>query len=513
MRRRSGEGTLLSLDVGTGTVRGVLFDLHGEVIHTERRPRHYEPDPAGGSFLLVFNAQKLWSDICELIRDVIRRANIPADSILAVSTTCQRLSFVFLDPAGDPVYAGPNLDTRGMFTQGDIEEKMGEEIYVLTGQWPPLTSALAKILWFKQEAPDRFRKIRTILMLNDWVQYKLCGEKRSEPTAASASMLLEIATRRWSGKILEAFDLDAQLLPPLAEPAERIGAVHRQGSSQTGLAMGTPIVVSGADTQCALLAAGPAAADHVAIVAGTTAPVCYIQDVPFTDPGRRLWTSCHMTPDSWILEANSQLSGSVYQWLRDLVGELLEQSDRFPNPYAWMEQQASAVPAGSEETFALLGPVVMDAGSFHVVRPGLFLFPPPVQTVIAPPVRIGNFIRATLENIAYALRANVEQLVSLKGARPDRIGMTGGLCESPLFCQILADCLGVAVEVGSIREGSALGAAICSAVGTGAFASLQEATKALCRQVRVFEPNRENRSDYQHGFARWSELYHKIVEI
>ena len=513
MNKRSKDGYLLSLDVGTGTVRGVLFDLRGQVIHAECRPRHYQTDPAGGSFLLVFDAGNLWADICHLIRDVIRGANIRADAILAVSTTCQRLSFLFLDEAGEPVYAGPNLDTRGMFTQGDIEEKMGEEIYLLTGQWPPLTSALAKILWFQQEAPDRFRRIQTIFMLNDWVQYKLSGEKRSEPTAASASMLLEIATRQWSGRILDAFDLDAGLLPPLAEPGETIAAVNRKASSETGLARGTAVVVSGADTQCALLGAGPAAPDRMAIVAGTTAPVCYIQNTPFTDPGRRLWTSCHMAPGSWILEANSQLCGSVYQWLRDLVGGLLEKSDCLGDPYAWMELQASAVPAGSEETFALLGPVIMDARNFHVLRPGLFLFPPPVQTVIAPPVQIGHFIRATLENIAYALRANFDQLVSLKGVRPDRISMTGGLCNSRLFCQILADCLGLAVEVGDIREGSALGSAICSAKGTGAFASLEEASRALCRQMHVFEPNRENRSVYQQGFARWSELYQKIVEL
>ena len=43
----------------------------------------------------------------------------------------------------------------------DIEARLGAGYYRLTGQWPPLLSGLSKILWFRQEAPGIFDRIRT----------------------------------------------------------------------------------------------------------------------------------------------------------------------------------------------------------------------------------------------------------------------------------------------------------------------------------------------------------------
>lgn len=507
------EGYLLCLDAGTGSVRGILFDLKGQLIHKETRARHYIPDPSGEPLLQAFDPDTLWSNICHLIGSLILKTKIKPESILVISSTGQRFSYVFLDAMGEVLYAGPNLDPRGVFTQADIEARLGKEYYLLTGQWPPMTSALARLLWFRQEATAVFSRIRTVLMLNDWILHKLCGKNHVEVSAASASGLLEIATGQWSEGIQKAFDLDASILPPIFRSGEVLGTVLPPAASQTGLQPGTPVVVGGADTQCALLGAGLWGPDQLGVIAGTTAPVCRLMDSPCLDPEQRLWTSCHLEPRQWTLEANSQWAGFVVQWLIDLLSSVVRPSCSETDLYGWVEKQAAQVPAGAQDTFAFLGPIVMDAKNLAAIRPGVFFFPPPVHPLTESPARAGHFLRASLENIAFAIRGNLELVLHLEPFQPDRICLTGGLANSRLFCQILSDCLGLPVSVGLVREASALGSAVCAAKGIGAFSNLEEAQKAIVHLDEHFEPEKENARIYQTAYERWKELYQKIEDL
>jgi sugar (pentulose or hexulose) kinase len=513
MEKKSNDGYLLALDGGTGTVRAVLFNLEGDLIHQEVRPRIYGPDPLGGEFLQVFDAKAFWSEICLLIRTILHDAGIPAESVLAVSATGQRFSYVFLGDRDEVLYAGPNLDGRGAYLQGDIEDRLGMQYYLLTGQWPPLTSALARFLWFQREAPAIFSRIRTVLMFNDWMLYKLCGEKHTEVTAASASGLLDVRARSWSGIIRNAFEIDASLLPPIARAGETIGRVLPQAAEETGLKPGTPVVVGGADTQCALLGGGVWGADQVGIAAGTTAPVCRVMDSPYVDPEKRVWTSCHLESAGWILEANTPWAGYVLQWARDILARTAERSCMSVDIYGWMEEQASQTPPGAGDTFGFVGPAIMVERNFQLIRPAIFFFPPPAHPVTESPAHVGHFLRAILENIVFAIRANYEQILSIKVSEFAPIHLTGGLAKSRLFCQMISDCLDLPVVVARIREGSALGAAICGAVGIGTFSDLAAAQKALVQKDSLFEPNEENASLYQAAYERWRAIYEKIEAL
>jgi len=512
-KTKAKDGVLLVLDVGTGSVRGVLFDLEGRIVQKETRARTYLPDPSGEPMTQIFDTGILWSNICDLTRALIRQSGVPRESILAVSTTCQRLSYLFLDKDGEALYAGPNLDPRGVYTQAEIENLLGREYYELTGQFPPLTSALARILWYRLLQPETCDRIRTVLMLNDWVQYKLCGEMRSEVTAASGSGFLEVKTGVWSRKIAKTFGLDQDLFPPLVPAGEVIGGVLPGAAGETGLKPGTPVVVSGADTQCALLGGGLWGPDQIGIVAGTTAMICRSLDAPYVDPEKRLWASCHIEPKSWILEANLTWAGTVLLWIQNLLGLATKRTSEGVDMYAWMEKEASAVPPGAGETYAFLGPMIMNEESFFLVRPGVFFFPPPAHPLTESPAQAGHFFRAILENIAFALRGNMEQIRAVKPFYPDRVFLTGGMASNNLFCRIVSDCLEMPVFVGHIREATALGAAICAAAGIGAFPGLSDAQKGLVRMDMLIEPEADQGPIYQEAFLRWKDLYQKIIDL
>lgn len=510
MERRSNEDCLLALDGGTGTIRALLFTLAGERVHGETRPRRYLTDPLAGAPILIFDAKGFWADTCRLIRDTLDAAGVRPESVRAVSATAQRFAYVFLDHRDEVLYAGPNLDGRGFFTQQSIEDRLGSDYFRCTGQWPPLTSALARFLWFAENAPDIASRVRTILMLNDWMLFKLCGGKHAEATAASGSGLLDIVTRGWSERILAAFGLDAGLLPPIARAGEVIGEVLPRAAEETGLHPGTPVVVGGGDTQCALLGAGLLASGQVGIVAGTTAPVCLLMDSPHVASERHFWTSCHLEPNRWVLEANSQWAGYVLQWMKDLLMKVRERPCTDPEAYAWMEKKASEAPPGSSGTLAFLGPAIVDEAKYYNVPPGVFLFPPPAHPVLASPARARDFFRSLLENVAFALRGNHERLLKARPHTPERVYLTGGMANNALFCQIVSDCLALPVFVGRVREASALGAAVCAAAGIGAFSTLEDAQRAFVHEDGRHEPQPPNVEAYQAAYERWREIYGKL---
>jgi L-xylulokinase len=64
----------------------------------------------------------------------------------------------------------------------------------------------------------------------------------------------------------------------------------------------------------------------------------------------------------------------------------------------------------------------------------------------------------------------------------------GGGARSPEWSQLLADAVGMAVEVTDTEEAGARGAAALAGIGLGWYASLEDAAAATVRVVRRHDP-------------------------
>ena len=97
--------------------------------------------------------------------------------------------------------------------------------------------------------------------------------------------------------------------------------------------------------------------------------------------------------------------------------------------------------------------------------------------------------RALMENAAFNCLGNLKIIQEASGHFPAETIFAGGASNSPVWCQILANVLGIPVKVPVVRESTALGAFICAAVGVGHFKSFAEATEAVSLMERVHLPN------------------------
>jgi autoinducer 2 (AI-2) kinase len=491
---------VLTLDAGTGSGRCVAFDLAGRPLASAQEPFHYTifADPSI-PFLRGFDldAKAFWGALARCARAVM--AEMPARSRpLGVIATSQREGCVFVDRAGEVLYAGPNLDARAAAEGMEALEKIpAERLHALTGHAPPYIFPLARYLWFRRHRDES--RVATLLMLNDWITFLLSGERVAEHSNAGESMLYDVSRRDWSREILDALDIPARILPELREPGARVGSVTASAAAATGIPEGTPVFVGGADTESALLGSGVYEPGQTAAVLGTTSPVQMVTDAPILDGEGKLWTSCHVVPGRWVLESNAGDTGDAYRWLLELMFGSTDAA-----AHAAAEEALAAVEPGDRQLFCHFGPVIFGLGELTPWKPAGLFFRFPLLHVDRPPR--GEVLLGYIESIAYAIRGNCEQIAAVSGRDIPLLTASGGLTRSPTLTRLLADTLGVPLSIGEVTESASLGCAVLAAVGAGVYPSIPEAVAAMTRTRRV-EPDAERTAACDARYRKWREVY------
>jgi sugar (pentulose or hexulose) kinase len=493
--------TLLVLDAGTGGAKCALFDVDGRLLALRRQAWDYHVYANPGVQFVreySFDPGVFWSILCSCARRALTDAGVPPSDVIGVSATSQREGCVFLDADGAEIYAGPNLDARGFMEGLEVLGRVGvERLYEITGHSAPFIFPLARYLWFRKHDT---RPVAHLLMINDWMTYRLCGSFCSEPSNGSESMLFDFRARRWSPEILDEFDIPAAVLAPVLECGQRAGSLGKAAAAAIGLEPGTPVFAGGADTQCALLGAGAVGAGDTAVILGTTTPIQTVTTAPMLDPASNLWAGCHVVPDRWVIEANVGSTGDAYCWLLDLL--VHGAGDR----YARAEEMARGE---GEGTYSFIGPRIFDLTKLRPDMPGGFFFPFPTMQLRP---QAGKFVRGFLESIAFAVRANLTSLAAVTGAAPNHLIATGGMSRNDLLVQLLADVTGLPIRRPREVESTGLGCAMLAATGAGAHPDPASAAAAMCRHERI-EPDREGGSRYEAAFAKWRELYDTLDKL
>ena len=491
---------LVTIDAGTGSGRCVVFDARGVVQATAQEPFVYrsfeDPNlPMVRGFDL--DAPSFWGVLVRCMRGAL--GQLPGGArIRGVIATSQREGCVFVDAEGEVLYGGPNLDARAVLEGMEVQQVVGaERLHAITGHAPPYIFPIARLQWFRKH--HDLRRIASLLMLNDWITYRLSGERVAELSNAGESMLCDVTARRWSAELIAALDVPPGILPPLCLAGTRVGSVSATASAETGLPEGTPVFAGGADTQSALLGSGARTPGQAAVVLGTTAPVQLVTGAAIIDPRGSMWTSSHVVADRWVLESNGGDTGGAYRWLLEL---LMGASDAAAHAAA--DAAVAATGAAPRYVFSHLGPAIFDLQSMNPFRAAGFLFRFPILHIDRP--SRGELLYAFHENVAFAIRANWEQIVALAAVPLPTLRAGGGMTRSASIIRRLADAMNVPVTVAATAESASLGCAVLAAVGAGLHADVDEALAAMSRDA-VVEPDAAAVPFADERYHKWREHY------
>lgn len=487
---------LLSFDAGTGAGRCSIFDLDGKLVATSYQEwDYYTPDGLTSS-AKEFSPDKFWNIFTQLSKEVLETSGVHPESITAVSTTSQREGMVFLDELGNELYAGPNIDDRGTHEYGPFLACQ-DEIRAITGLKMFSLYGPARLLWFKENNPAIYEKISTILMISDWIAYRLSGITSSTPTIASSSQLFDIQSGIWSEEIVRIFDLRDDFFPEIYSAGTVLGTITPKAAQETGLSEKTKVVVGGGDTHLGLLGLGIVSAGEYGAIAGTSTPVMGVIDAPSIDPEKRVSTSSYAVSELWTLESNAGMTGLPYRWVRDTFAEGVPGSD---NSYEELNKLAAEIPVGSAGWNAFLGSGI--AGSNHYNLGG-FLFP--LDWTLSH-FSLGNLVRSSIETMVFGVVGNLKQLTQITGDKPEAFHVGGGQTKSPLFNQMLADSVNLPVHIYQTKESTSLGAAICAAVGNKHFNTFSEAMQSMVTEERIYTPDPINIQAYKEVYEKWLDL-------
>ncbi|MFW9925235.1 MAG: FGGY-family carbohydrate kinase, partial [Candidatus Thorarchaeota archaeon] len=145
---------------------------------------------------------------------------------------------------------------------------------------------------------------------------------------------------------------------------------------------------------------------------------------------------------------------------------------------------------------------VMDCQKITDISQALMMFPQPALPQVTP-LDSSRMIHAVLENIAYAIRGNVEQLEVY--GKSSGVKTIGGMSRSETWPQLLANILNRPVSTTIQFEGSLMGAAICAATGAGYHPSIDASVKAMIKWRPTYQPDERSKL-YDRYYSKWNEL-------
>ena len=116
------------------------------------------------------------------------------------------------------------------------QERVGASRLTEIAGNPALTGFQApKILWLREEEPTAYERVASVLLPKDYVRLRLTGERATDASDASGTLLLDLKERTWSGEILDALEIPVGWLPRVFEGPDRTGQVRQNMASDLGL--------------------------------------------------------------------------------------------------------------------------------------------------------------------------------------------------------------------------------------------------------------------------------------
>lgn len=493
---------VLGIDVGTGGTRAVITDEAGRVIASATEEHAPFASPQIG--WAEQQPEDWWRASGIAIRRALNDGKLRGDQICCVGFSGQMHGAVMLDRAAEVVR--PALiwcDVRTERQCEELNQRIGAVRLIQLTCNPALTNfTLTKLLWVRENEPENWQRVRSVMLPKDYVRLCLTGERAMDMADASGTLMLDVACRRWSHEVLEAVEIDSSMLPALHESPDVCGKISRAGANATGLPAGTPVVAGAGDQAAGATGMGIVRPGSVSATIGTSGVVFAATDRPALDPQGRLHTFCHAVPGRWHVMGVTQAAGLSLRWFRDrLLGGQIHGVD----PYEQLTAEAAAVPAGADGL--LWAPYLMGERTPHLdsnARAALV-------GLTASHTR-SHIVRAILEGVAFSLLDTFTILREMNvPVKTIRLG--GGGARSQLWRQVQADVYEHEVERVEAEEGAAYGAAILAGVGAQIWPSVDAACDSLVKVRDRVSPNPTNVRVMAARYEAYRRVYPAVKSI
>ncbi|MBQ9157381.1 MAG: xylulokinase [Eubacterium sp.] len=489
----------LGLDLGTGSIKTVLFDVNGKEIAT-----HFIEYP-------LYQPHNGWSEqepedwyqaAVETVRKVMTDSGVAAADVKGLGISGQMMGAVMLDAEGQTLRRAILWnDGRTSESCEHVRQIVGDDLfmkYSLTPARPGLTAA--KIQWVKDNQPDIYKKVAHILLPKDYLRYRLTGVYATEVSDASATQLLDIPNRCWAKEILEKMELTEDMLGKVFESQEITGYILPEVAKAMGITTDCAVVGGASDNAAGGVGTGVVAPGRAMTTIGTSGTVFAYSEKPVLDINKSVYTFCMPVPGAWHFMGSVNSCGASLKWWRN---------NFYPDDTEYEEinkDAASSLPSANRLIYL---PYLNGEQSphFNLNCRGSFVGLAAIHTK-------ADMTRAVLEGATYALKDILTGIRNC-GVKPENVRMCGGGSKSPFWRQLMCDIYDLPVTLPDMNSenSAALGVAILAMVGTGAYDSVVEACdKIIKMREEVYQPDPEMVHIYEKVYQEFDALYPKLKE-
>jgi xylulokinase len=479
-------GCFVGIDVGTSAVKVLALAEDGTVLAKAKRGYPTRSPAIGWS---EQSAEDWWTATAAATREMV--AGLGGTPIAGIGLSGQLNGFVLLDDQDRPLQdAIIWLDRRATAETDALAERHGDLIAATSGNRVSPIAVMPKLLWMQRNRSEVWARVKRVLLVKDYVLWRLTGARATDPSDASATNLMDLKSRNWSAALCEAAGMRLDLLSEIVPSTATAGRVTPEAGAAIGIPAGTPVAPGGGDVAALALGCGVVRDGILGVTLGTAGHVVLSSADPLPRAGNGLWQIAHMLDDRVIWLGLIMAGGLTLSWLHRLVS-----FGSSPPSFAELVAAANAAKPGARGLIFL--PFLEGAATPYERSAARAAFVGLTSSHGA-----GDMVQAAMEGVAFNLRQCVELFEEMGGVVSEvRLAEGGSRVER--WCQIIADVLGRPVELIEESDTSALGAAMAAEAAI-TLRPLPEIAERAVRLGRRYEP--KHATDYHAAYVRYRAL-------
>lgn len=489
--------TFGGIDIGTTGCKITVYEENGTIRFASSVSYPFARSAGNSSF----DAGMIMDAVLQVLSQAVNE--VPQLNAIGVCSFGE--AFVLLDQEDRILYPTLlNTDPRGIQEVQDFVDCCGEvAICQITGAKAHSMFSAAKILWIKKHEPDIWKQVDKLLLMEDYVVYKLTGIRQIDFALASRTQLFDIHALSWSSELLDKLHISPKIFSKPVPPGTNAGKIRKNLVEQIGCSDQLQVVTCCHDQIAAAIGSGVLRPGCAVDGAGThecITPVfsqlkkkemmyeSNLAIVPFVDHQyvtyAFLFTGCALT--EWFIDT--------------LAGHMVCKAEKEGiSVFQMLEREMKEGPTGILVLPHFNGAATpyMDEGS-----KGAF-----VGMTVG--TSEADLYQAVMEGIAYEMRVNMERAREA-GLDVQELHATGGGANSEKWMQIKADVLNVPIKTLRDNQAGVVGAIILIGKAMGVYQSLEDGINKLVKIDRIYMPNPENHLKYNRIYEKYQRLYTSI---
>ncbi|MBE6871946.1 MAG: rhamnulokinase [Ruminococcaceae bacterium] len=484
----------LAFDFGASSGRAIVGTLKDGKLTLDEVHR-FSNDPVTLETGMYWDILRLFHEIKQ---GILKCVNSDFSDFDSIGIDTWGVDYALLDEKGrllaNPFHYRDMRNNR--LTDEDFKGVTRDEIYKATGIQFIWFNTMFQLMADLKEDPEKLERAKTLLLIPDFFNYLLTGEKRIEYTNASTMQMFDPQKGEWAYDILKRLGIPTDILPKMIDAGEMVGKLSPSICEELGTKAVDVVAVASHDTGSAV----------AAVPADDMENVVYISSGTWSLMGMEMKKPCITEKTRELNFTNEGGVDRTVRFLKNIMGLWIIQETR----RQWQRE-------GDDLSFAQIEQLTREATPFKCfIDPDDESFATPgnmpkriveycKKTGQPVPETKGEIARCIMESLAMKYRMTLEGIEAVTGKRINCINVIGGGVKDKLLCSLTASATGRHVTAGPV-EATAIGNLVVQFMAQGKIEDIKQARKIISNSFPTDEYEPENA-------AAWDEQYKRFTEI